>query len=147
LIDFIVDSSIVAKWVIDEPDGDRSRRLISTNVYLRAPDLIVPELANILWKKGMRGDLTGDAAWARLDTLLNDYIDVAVHLLPARILAKRALQVALATGQTAYDSLYLAAAVQARCRLITADERFVRSVKDPFLQSHIVSLNDPSLLL
>src|SRR2546427_11597123 len=82
-----------------------------------------------------------------LFSLLNDHIDVTVHLFPARILEKQALQIALATGQSAYDSLYLAAAVQARCRLITADERFVRSIKDPILQPHVVSLNDASLAL
>jgi predicted nucleic acid-binding protein len=116
-------------------------------VYLRAPDLIVTELANILWKKRIREDLTTEKLAARLDSLLQDYIDVVVHLLPARILVKRALQIALAAGQSAYDSLYLAAAVQAHCRLITADERLVRSIKDTVLQPHVVSLNDVTLVL
>jgi predicted nucleic acid-binding protein len=141
LTDFIVDSSVVAKWVVDEPDREKARELIAPDIFLRAPDLIVSELANIFWKKATRGDLTAEKAIERLDAILRDHIDVTVHLLPARILGKRALQIAAATGQTAYDSLYLAAAVQARCRLITADERFIRSVKDPVLQRHMLSLH------
>jgi predicted nucleic acid-binding protein len=82
-----------------------------------------------------------------LDVFLRDHIDVTFRLLPARILVKQALQIAHSEGRSAYDCLYLAAAVQARCRLITADERFVRSIKSPLLKSHIVSLNDAGLAL
>jgi predicted nucleic acid-binding protein len=135
--DFVIDSSVVAKWVIDEPGTKAAEQLISPDIYLRAPDLIVSELLNILWKKTMRGELSGDNASATLNTLLDEYIDVSVHLLPTRILAKNALHIARATAGSAYDSLYLAAAVQARCRLVTADERFVRSIKEPSLQPHI----------
>lgn len=141
-MDFVVDSSVVAKWLIDEPGREQARELITPNVFLRAPDLIVSELTNIFWKKAARGDLTPEEVIERLDTILRDHIDVTVHLLPARILAKRALQIALATGRSGYDCLYLAAAVQAHCCLITADERFVRSIKDPILQRHIVSLEN-----
>jgi len=141
LISLIVDANVVAKWVINEPGDEKAWTLISSDIFLRAPDLIVSELANVFWKKTTRGELTTEKARDRLDTLLQDHIDVTVHLLPARILAKRASEIAIATGRSIYDCLYLAAAVQARCRLITADERFVRSIKDPFLQLHIVALD------
>ena len=145
MTDFIIDSSVAAKWLLDEPGREKARQLISPNVFLRAPDLIVSELGNIFWKKTVRGDLTNEKAAERLDTILRDHIDVTVHLLPAKILAKRASRIALATGRSVYDSLYLAAAVQAGCRLITADERFVRAIKDPNLIPHIVSLKDVTL--
>jgi predicted nucleic acid-binding protein len=144
LIDLIVDSSVVAKWFVNEPGGEKARELIAPNIFLRAPDLIVSELANIFWKKAIRGDLTAEKVTERLDSVLRDHIDVTVHLLPARILAKQASQIALATGRSVYDCLYLAAAVQAHCCLITADERFVRSIKDPILRRHIVSLENAS---
>jgi len=141
-MDFIVDSSVVAKWVLNEPGGEKAREFIASHIFLRAPDLIVSELANIFWKKAIRGDLTSEEAVERFDNILRDHIDVTVHLLPARIVTKRALQIALATSRSAYDCLYLAAAIQARCRFVTADERFVRSIKDSTLQRSIVSLSD-----
>ncbi len=141
-MDFIVDSSVVAKWVLNEPGGEKARELIASHIFLRAPDLIISELANIFWKKAIRGDLTSEEAVERFDNILRDHIDVTVHLLPARIVTKRALQIALTTRRSAYDCLYLAAAIQARCRLVTADERFVRSIKDSTLQRSIVSLSD-----
>ena len=141
-MDFIVDSSVVAKWVLNEPGGEKARELIASHIFLRAPDLIISELANIFWKKAIRGDLTSEEAVERFDNILRDHIDVTVHLLPAKIVTKRALQIALTTRRSAYDCLYLAAAIQARCRLVTADERFVRSIKDSTLQRSIVSLSD-----
>ena len=147
MTDFILDASIVAKWLVDEPGSSEARKLISPDIYSRAPDLLVPELINIFWKKQVRGDMTGETAAGHLNAFLEDYLEVAVHLLPARILSKRALQIAQSTGKSAYDSLYLAAAVQAGCRLVTADERFARSIKHHALRAHIVALSDESLLI
>jgi predicted nucleic acid-binding protein len=140
-MDLIIDSSVVAKWVIDESGGEQARELLDPAFFLRAPDLIVSELTNVFWKKAVRGDLTREHVAERLEIILRDHIDVSVHLLPVRILSKRALQITLETGRSVYDCLYLAAAVQAHCRLITADERFVRSIKDPFLTNHIIALD------
>jgi predicted nucleic acid-binding protein len=142
LTDFIVDASVVAKWLVNEPCSTEARKLISPDIYLRAPDLLLPEVINTLWKKHQRGDLTGDKAAECLNILLQDHIDVTVHLFPARILGKRALEIAKATGRSTYDCLYLAAAVQAGCRLVTADARFVRSIKDPTLRRHMIELGD-----
>lgn len=147
MTDFIVDASVVGKWLLEETGSSQARSLIASQRYLRAPDLIVPELANVLWKKTVRKEISYDEMRVTLEKLLHDYIDVAVRLLPARILVKLALNIAHSEKQTAYDSLYLAAAIQARCQLVTADERFVRSIKSPILKPHIISLGDAALRL
>ncbi|PYS30824.1 MAG: hypothetical protein DMG11_03725 [Acidobacteria bacterium] len=145
--DFIVDASVVAKWLLAEADSDLARSVIATHNYLRAPDLLVSELANVLWKRTSRKEITAQEATSMIEILLRDYLDVKVRLLPARILVEQAMRIAVAERQTVYDCLYLACAVQARCRLITADDRFVRSIKSPQLKQHIASLNDPALEL
>jgi len=147
MTDFIVDASVVGKWLVEETNSSRARLLIASRHFLRAPDLIVSELANVLWKKAVRKEITAREMSSTLDVLLRDYIDVAVHLLPARVLVKQALSIAHTENHSAYDSLYLATAVQAHCQLITADDRFVRSIKSPILKPHIVSLNEASLAL
>ena len=145
--DFIVDASVVAKWFVTENDSDRARSLTEKRHYLRAPDLLLSELANVVWKRAMRGEVTSDEGESILKIFLERHIDVTLRLLPARILIKQAWQIAHAEGRSLYDSLYLATAVQARCRLITADARFVRAIKNPMLKPHIVSLNDAGLEL
>lgn len=145
--DFIVDSSVVVKWLLVETGSERARMLIAKRYHLRAPDLIVAELASILWKKTMRGEITVEEMHSIMRVLLRDHIDAKVRILPSRILVKQALEIAAAERRSAYDSLYLACAVQARCRLVTADDRLVRSIQHPLLKPHIVSLNDPEFEL
>ncbi len=143
--DFIVDASVVAKWLLPEEDSDRARALIAPAHFLRAPDLLVSELGNIFWKRCARRELTAEEAQEIVTVLLRRHIDSTVRLLPSRILLEQAMRIAAAEQQTIYDCLYLAYAVQARCRFVTADEKFVRSINDPLLKRHIVSLRDPSL--
>ena len=143
--DFIVDASVVAKWFLMESDSDRARSLIRKHHSLRAPDLLLPEVANVFWKRAQRRELTSAELETILQMLLEDHIDVTVRLLPSRILLKQAWKIALAERRSVYDSLYLASAVQARCKLVTADDRFIRSITDPNLQSHVISLRSPAL--
>ncbi len=145
MTDFIVDTSVVAKWLLAEPDSDRARMLISREYFLRAPDLLVSELGNVIWKRFARHEITAEEAQEVVAVLLRRHIDITVRLLPARILLDQAIRIAAEEHQSIYDCLYLASAVQARCLLITADEKFVRSINNPLLKQHIISLKDPSL--
>jgi len=43
-------SSVAIKWFVDEPDSAKAAGLLRHP--LSAPDLLAPECANILWKKG-----------------------------------------------------------------------------------------------
>ena len=148
MIDFIVDASVIAKWFLTESESDRARTLTNNRRYfLRAPDLLLPELANVFWKRTMRGEVAAKDVETILKTFLEQHLDVTLRLLPSRILVKQASQIAESERHSLYDSLYLATAVQAHCRLITADDKFVRSVKSPILKPHIVSLNDAALEL
>jgi predicted nucleic acid-binding protein len=75
------------------------------------------------------------------------YVDRRVRVIPSRLLAENALRIASAEGQSTYDCLYLALAVQARCQLITADERLIKTIKNKSLKQHLISLHDPALEL
>jgi len=53
----IVDASIALKWGVDEVGTPEALALKRTH-RLAAPDLLVAECANILWKKVRRGELS-----------------------------------------------------------------------------------------
>ncbi|CAK0765232.1 hypothetical protein CCP3SC1_450011 [Gammaproteobacteria bacterium] len=57
----IVDASIAVKWVVEEV-GTNEALILKHTHRLAAPDLIIAECANILWKKVRRGELSPDEA-------------------------------------------------------------------------------------
>src|SRR6266849_5468707 len=52
----VIDASITVKWVVDEP-GTPEALLLRRTAKLIAPDLLVAECANVLWKKVRRNEL------------------------------------------------------------------------------------------
>ncbi len=61
----VIDASIAIKWVVEE-DGTDLALALRQKARLMAPDLIVAECANILWKKVQRKELSKDEALSRL---------------------------------------------------------------------------------
>ena len=119
----VVDASVAVKWVVQEEGSDQAVRLID-GPRLIAPDLLVPECANILWKKARRGELTREEAMAAAGLLVR----ADVELVPTRALMASALRLALDLDHAAYDCTYLALALERDVRFVTADVRFARLV-------------------
>jgi len=46
----VVDAGVVVKWYIPESGSDRAAALLETDRRLIAPDLLLAEVANVLWK-------------------------------------------------------------------------------------------------
>ena len=119
----VVDASMAVKWVVEEPDSGQARLL--ARARLEAPDLLVIECANILWKKARMGDIGAKQARERLDALL----EAPVALTPSRDLLGRAMDLALELEHPVYDCLYLALALARGVPLVTADERLAKAVR------------------
>ena len=60
----VIDASIAIKWVVEE-DGTPLALALRQKAKLIAPDLLVPECANILWKKVQRNELVKEEALCR----------------------------------------------------------------------------------
>ena len=120
---FVIDASIALKWVVQE-DGTNQALVLRQHAKLIAPDLLVPECANILWKKVQRKELTRDEALLAARLLQG----AEIELLPTRSLLEQAARIAIELDHPAYDCLYLALAMENGCRFVTADERFIRKL-------------------
>ena len=90
-----------------------------------APDLIIPECSNILWKKVQRKELSKDEALIAARLLQS----AEMELVPARALMESATRLAIELDHPAYDCIYLALAVEIGCRFVTADERLVHKLQ------------------
>ena len=136
---FVIDASVAVKWVITEEDSEQASSLFS-GLILSAPDLIVAECVNILWKKVRRAQLTQDEALMAARILQR--MDVELH--PMRPLMESATRLAVDLGHPAYDCLYLALALEKGAQFVTADLSFVSKVRQtlPEAASTVQSLAD-----
>ena len=114
----LVDSSVALKWYAPEPQSDVATALLGGNLI--APDLILAEVANALWRKVKLGEIVEDQAASALPHL-RDYVD----LVQSAPFAEEALQVALDLGHPVYDCLFLTVAQKIGAELVTADKRLV----------------------
>jgi predicted nucleic acid-binding protein len=120
----VVDASVVLKWFVPEIHSDAAHRLLAATHQFLSPDLLFPEVGNAIWKKVRRGELTV----AQGERLAADISSVAVETVSTRDLMVDAHALAIATGLTVYDAMYLALAVRLGTELVTADDRLSRTV-------------------
>jgi len=119
----VIDASIAVKWVIEE-EGTSEALALRQKAKLIAPELLVAECANILWKKVQRGELLKNEALLAARLLQG----AEIELLPTRSLFETATRMSMEIDHPAYDCLYLALAVEKKCRFVTADERLLRKL-------------------
>ncbi|MBZ5724248.1 MAG: type II toxin-antitoxin system VapC family toxin [Acidobacteriia bacterium] len=125
----VVDASVAIKWLLPEEDQEIAYRLQDQYqdgaIDLIAPELLLSEVGNALWKRVRRRELTPSAAGILFDGLLRDVPilvnSVAIH--------RRALSLSLESDRPIYDCEYLALALDHRCDLVTADARFYQAVR------------------
>ena len=120
----LVDASVALKWFLNEPDAEAAEWL-SLNHSLVAPQLIVAEIANGLWKAVRKQAFVAEDAIAAIASLLAQF-DL---LVPLDTLGERALQIAIQLDHPVYDCFYLAAAEREGLELVTADRRFLKAVE------------------
>ena len=132
----VVDASVVIKWFIPEVHSEAAARLLEVDATFSAPDLLIAELGNTLWKKVRRGELTAREASVIATTPLPIETVALPPLLPA------ALAIALVSARTVYDSLYLALALALDAQLITADRKFHAAISASGFRDSIVWVED-----
>jgi predicted nucleic acid-binding protein len=136
----VVDASVVLKWFLPEPDNAAAdvllEMLLNNKAELLAPDLLLVETANALWKRVvLRQELTAEEA----TRVYRDLFTLPISFTAAGDLADNALQLAMAHRHSVYDSLYCALAVEKRCNLLTADISLVKKFQQVFPFVHHLS--------
>ena len=119
----VIDASVAVKWVIAEDGGEDAVRLRSTFIFI-APELLLPECANILWKKVQRKELEPNEA--ALAIALIERSGISFQSMQG--LSETATRLAIELGHPAYDCIYLALALRQKLRFVTADKRLLATV-------------------
>ncbi len=120
----VIDASIAAKWFLLEPDRPLARE-VQQAYALIAPELILPETMNAIWRNMRRSGLPAAEIPEIVDVLSRAFF----QLLPLQPLTLRASEIAFDLDHPIYDAYYLALAERERCEFITADARLLRKTR------------------
>ncbi len=140
----VIDASVAVQWVVEEC-GTQQALMLRRQAKLIAPDLLIAECANILWKKVQREELSRQEAF--LAARLLQAADI--ELLPTRSSMEAATRIALELDHPAYDCIYLALAIDNGCKFVTADQRLLRKLDQggqAALRARVISLTEAAKL-
>ena len=138
----IVDASIAVKWLIAEAHSQEARQLLAPRIVLLAPDFILIEVANVIWKKARRKDIPSPQPY--IDELAR--IADAVVLQPSTELVMTATALAVQIDHPVYDCVYLACAEAEAAPLVTADERLARRAAEAYPTVEVWSIGEPEVV-
>lgn len=134
----VIDASVAVKWLLSEDGSDQAIGIIEAGHELYAPDLLVSEIGNVLWKQRRAGAIGESAPQA----LMTEFLGIRLHRVDSRSLATEALEIACRHDRSFYDSLYLALAQTVDGMLVTADARFVNALASTPHAARIATLSD-----
>jgi predicted nucleic acid-binding protein len=120
----VVDASVAVKWFIQEPETADARALLGGTDPLIAPDLVVPEVINVVWRRLIRGDLERD----QVADVPGALPKLFAEFWPSVWLARDAFEIALELRHPVYDCFYLALAESEDAVMVTADRRLLGSL-------------------
>jgi predicted nucleic acid-binding protein len=117
----VLDASAVIRIMEGAPQAvPLQEALLQANLVV-APELMLTEVANALWRLQRAGQLEADGLQERL-TRAAELVD---HIEPDRHLQVEALALACHLDHPVYDCLYLALARREAAALLTADQRLM----------------------
>jgi predicted nucleic acid-binding protein len=125
----VIDASVAAKIFVPEALAAEAQALFARFAAEDGAELVVPgfffvECASVFRKWVRRSGYLAKAAREHL----RDLTALGLTVVPTRVLAERALDMALKHQISAYDACYAAAAVELDLPLVTADEKLVRQL-------------------
>jgi len=126
--DWLVDTSVVVKWVLPEPDSAQAIKVVtdttSAGGRLYVLDMAIIEAANVIWTRFHRKLLT--LAEAKLALGLTQTGPAQVEHGLSRVTP--AFDIAVRFGIAVYDALFVATVHELAVGGVTADEPLVRAV-------------------
>jgi predicted nucleic acid-binding protein len=135
---YVVDASVAVKWYIPEIYEQEADRLLKGRHEMHAPELILPEFANIIWKKVKRAEITQSEGEKIVTAFSRRHFQIHSH----KKTIKSAFTGAVNTEQTVYDWTYLALGISLSCQFITADVKFFKAIEQTAFKSSLKWIGD-----
>ena len=117
----VLDASAALRLITQDPAAEDLARQVEQMALVLAPELMLTEVANALWKLQRAGGLDGIDP----QLLLADARDLVDQIEPDRTLQVEALALACHLNHPVYDCLYLALARREAAILLSTDQRLL----------------------
>jgi predicted nucleic acid-binding protein len=138
-VEVVVDASVAVKWFVPEKFSEEAMRLLDDGIRRHVPVLLQSEVSQTIWKKVyQRKEIEAADGRSILGALM--VMALEVHAVTPHI--EPAFDIALATGRTVYDSIYLALATALRCKLVTADRKLYNALQGGPFSDDVVWVAD-----
>lgn len=135
---FVVDSSIAAKWFLTEEYTDVSLKLLDPDFELHVPSIFFLEIDNILCKKIRRNELSNQES----QKVRNGIREMPFYVHSFEDVLEPAYEIAIRTGASIYDCIFLAVALIGDFMVVTADRRFFENILKSQYSKHIIWIED-----
>jgi len=119
---WVIDASVAVKWFIREEHSEAAVRFLKREDRLSAPDVLLPEVANAVWKKVARREITRLHGQGIVQALIRS----PIRMHSSAPLLDLAFRLAAHVDATVYDSLYVSLAIAEHSTLVTFDRRLLR---------------------
>jgi predicted nucleic acid-binding protein len=132
-VEYVIDASVAVKWFIPEPQSDRAegllRDFLRQRIFLTAPDVLVAEVGNTLWKRSARrGEIP---IWQAKQSYV-DFLRLKIPLQSSAEIAEKAFNLAAHENHPLYDAIYIVLAFERGCQFITADRILINRLQPKF---------------
>ena len=139
----VIDASVLIKWYLPEIHSLEAELLVNDLFEIQAPELLITEFGNILWKKCKIAELSSEESSIVADQMLTE--DITFH--PHASLLRDSLRQANETGQTVHDWTYLTLALSLGAAFVTADRKFFLAIRRTRHKSSIIWVENIASLL
>ena len=122
----IIDTMVMAYAMLGVPEfGEESLAALQAVDEIVAPASVEAELLNVVWQWGMQDNQPqiAEAAYSNASRLWTE-------LVPVEMLWSLALELALSSKHSPYDTLFVAAARLRRTRVVTYDKKLLKLFPD-----------------
>jgi predicted nucleic acid-binding protein len=139
-VNLVIDASVLIKFYVPEILSDKAEELLTGvehgDVMFLAPDLIYPEVGNILWKKQRMKELTRSEAEEITDAI----VSLPLKIKASKLLLPLAIDIGIAYKITIYDALYLSMARIYEIKMMTADRKLIDAMAKTELKEYVAWL-------
>jgi len=139
-VNLVIDASVLIKFYVPEILSDKAEGLLTRaeqgDVMLLAPDLIYPEVGNILWKKQRLKELTR----SEVEEIIDAIVSLPLKIEASKLLLPLAIDIGIAYKITVYDAIYISMARVYEIKMMTADRKLIDATAKTDLKKFVAWL-------